>query len=242
MAKKARTPAPPRKVQAPQRREQSRAPGRPGVSEERQRRILYAIAGSGLIALAIVLGVIFATRSSKPGPPGKVNTQVAIPNLARLPGALTGPPPWTANTRKLPQRATILGIPVNQPETVHYHAHLDIFDSGQQVTVPADIGLTQTVGTVLHTHDPSGIIHIEGAEPYPYTLGHFFGVWGVALSKSCVGGLCAKPGTPLQFLVNGHPFHGDPTRLIMESHQEIAVVYGTPPPKIPSSYGFPAGY
>ena len=60
MAKKTRTPAPPRPVQAPKRR--TATPTTTGDAR-RQRLILYALGGSGIVALAIVLAVIFLTRS-----------------------------------------------------------------------------------------------------------------------------------------------------------------------------------
>ena len=37
------------------------------------------------------------------------------------------------------------------------------------------------------------------------------------------------------------PATADPTRLVLEEHDEIAIVYGTPPSTIPSSYNWPAG-
>jgi hypothetical protein len=241
VAKKARTPAPPRKVQAPQRREQPRAP-RQVASVERQRRILYGIAGAGLIALAIVLGVIFGTRSSKAGPPGRENTSVVIPNLAKLPGAELGKPPWPPEEKHLKQRASILGIPANPRETlqVHYHASLDIYDDGKKIPVPALVGISipqQTI-TALHTHDESGFIHIESPFTYDYTLGQFFGIWGLRLSKSCIGGLCATKDKPLRFWVNGKEFKGDPTRLILEPHQVIVVTYGSLPSHIRKTRDF----
>ena len=59
VAKKARTPAPPRPVQAPRRRTtaQSTVP-----DARRQRLILYALAGSGVVALAVVIAVLLLTR------------------------------------------------------------------------------------------------------------------------------------------------------------------------------------
>lgn len=60
MAKKRRTPPPPR-VQAPQRRDGKGARAR---SDRRTRLILYAVAALGLIALAVVLAVVFVGRSS----------------------------------------------------------------------------------------------------------------------------------------------------------------------------------
>lgn len=61
MAKKPRTPDPPRRVQAPQRRH---AP-RPGLSPERRRALLlYGGAAAGLIALAVVLVVVLGNKGS----------------------------------------------------------------------------------------------------------------------------------------------------------------------------------
>ncbi len=91
---------------------------------------------------------------------------------------------------------------------------------------------------VLHTHDTDGFIHVEAPQAYDYTLGQLFGVWGLRLSKTCIGGLCAASGKPLRVWVNGHLFKSDPTRLVLDDHQEIAIVYGTPPDKIPKSHDF----
>jgi Protein of unknown function (DUF3105) len=61
VAKKTRTPAPPRAVQAPKRRT-----GTPtaGADARRQRLILYALGGSGFVALAVVIvvGALILTR------------------------------------------------------------------------------------------------------------------------------------------------------------------------------------
>ncbi len=55
MAKKTRTPAPPRRVQAPQRRDTVRAPA---ATDQRQRLILIGFAVSGVVAVAAVIAVI----------------------------------------------------------------------------------------------------------------------------------------------------------------------------------------
>jgi Protein of unknown function (DUF3105) len=69
MAKKPRTPPPPRRVQAPKKRQAQRQ----GLDPARQRLILYGLAGSGIVALAVVLIVIFAGGKSGPaGNPAKV--------------------------------------------------------------------------------------------------------------------------------------------------------------------------
>ena len=40
------------------------------------------------------------------------------------------------------------------------------------------------------------------------------------------------------------PVDGDPTRIVLDEHQEIVLAYGTPeqmPDPVPSTYEFPAG-
>lgn len=44
--------------------------------------------------------------------------------------------------------------------------------------------------------------------------------------------------------MNGRAVPGDPTRIVLDEHQEIVLAYGTPeqiPDPIPSSDEFPAG-
>ena len=55
MARKDRVPNPPKRPQAPQRRTAPSAPR----DADRQRKLLYILAATGLIGLAIVLGVVF---------------------------------------------------------------------------------------------------------------------------------------------------------------------------------------
>jgi Protein of unknown function (DUF3105) len=60
MARKDRAPNPPKRPQAPQRRTTPSGP-----RDDRQRRLLYIIAATGLIGLAIVLGVVFLVGSGE---------------------------------------------------------------------------------------------------------------------------------------------------------------------------------
>ncbi len=77
-----------------------------------------------------------------------------------------------------------------------------------------------------------------------YTLGQFLAVWGVRLTPNCIGGLCAGNGKRLDAYVNGKRVAGDPSRIVLDAHQEIVLAWGTPaqlPRKIPSIYAFPSG-
>jgi hypothetical protein len=158
-------------------------------------------------------------------------------------------PPWPLPADAAPY-ITAAGLKAQPKETVqfHYHSHLDIIDGGQTVIVPRGIGFVikdgQRIGlTSLHTHDTSGIVHIETASNVPFTLGRVFTEWGVRLTASQVGGLATGDGMTVHTYVNGVPFTGDPATIVLRRHEEIAIWYGpsSVTPQIPSSYSFPAG-
>jgi hypothetical protein len=248
VAKKSRTPAPPRKVQAPQRRVE---PKRRRSREERNTLYLaIAFAASGVAAVAIVVAVIFATsnNSSSSGPGPTINE-------SELVGLQTGPPPWNTGLDHLPDRLDPLGLTPLSAEgnVLHIHQHLDIYVNGKHITVPSGIGIfdNQFI-TELHTHSagaeglpgpptrPTGVIHLESNKKQTYTLGQFFGVWGVRFTKNCIGGYC-KQLTPWRVYVNGKLYTGDPSRIPLREHDEFAIVIGKPPKKIPSKFNWPKG-
>ena len=265
--KKPRTPAPPRRpvaprsdgdgatetgagiaprpVQAPQVRTGKRRTQ--SEQERRARIILYSVAGAGIIGVVVALLVIFVLGKSSSGAAAHYDgPAVDFPNL---PGLIRTPPKWDKNTQDLEPRLKKIGVDLLPAEgnVLHIHEHLDIFSEGKHVGVPALIGIKVKSGNQpefaeLHTHDATGVIHLESTRAQAFSLGQFFGVWGVYLAKNCVGGLCSPPGAFTAY-VNGKqvPANADLDRLVLEQHDEITLVYGTPPAKIPSSYNWPAG-
>jgi hypothetical protein len=127
--------------------------------------------------------------------------------------------------------------------TEHIHAHLDVFVNGASVTVPANIGIDYVARriTPLHTHDKTGIVHIESPDARPYTLAQFFAEWGIRLDSECLDTYC-QPGVSLAAWVNGAPVSGDPASVVFHAHDEIVVAAGSPPAPVPSRYSFPSGY
>jgi hypothetical protein len=233
VANKSRTPAPPRKVQAPQRRSDPRRPGR--FSERRGLWLLVAVAAVAVIA-AIAAGVLLTRGGGK-------STAANVPKQSDLAGLQIGPAPWNTGLDTLPDRLDAVGVHAltNEGQVLHIHQHLDIFVNGKHEPVPQGIGIYDgQFLTELHTHDATGIIHVESPVAKHFSLGQFFGVWGVRLNGDCVGGYCRQV-TPWTVYVNGRPYTGDPAELNLSEHQEIAFVIGTPPKKIPSSYKYPPG-
>jgi len=139
------------------------------------------------------------------------------------------------------------GLPMLSTEgtVLHHHAHLDVRVHGRAVTVPAGIGIDEARHRVspLHTHDASGVIHLESPVRRTFTLGQFFTEWGVPLSRTRLGGLRADARHTLGVYVNGRRVTGDPAAVPLRQHDEVAVTYGRAgrTPHVPASYRFAPG-
>jgi hypothetical protein len=135
---------------------------------------------------------------------------------------------------------TIDGVQCQTQEQVvyHIHAHLAIFANGQPRTVPLGIGIPNpqidnsggspfvVSGTCfywLHSHDTTGIMHVESPDQRVYTLGNWFDIWGAKLSASQVG---SDTGTVTAY-VNGKRYAGDPGQIPLTAHAVIQLDVGT---------------
>ena len=138
----------------------------------------------------------------------------------------------------------------NTPIVFHIHAHVTLFQNGTQVAVPIAIGLMHPVyssggniaqmpsspppGTCfyhIHTHDRSGIIHLENPTTTTFTLGELFDIWGEPLTSSNIAGVSG----PTLFYVGNSLFSGDPKTIVLTSHEQITLEVGGP-------YVFPPFY
>jgi hypothetical protein len=90
---------------------------------------------------------------------------------------------------------------------LHIHPYVRIIIDGKNVTIPGAIGIenplpegSSTWGEVysggsascfepVHTHDSSGLIHIESPDNQNYTLRDFFNIWAQTYSYALVNGV-----------------------------------------------------
>jgi hypothetical protein len=120
----------------------------------------------------------------------------------------------------------------------HFHVHIAIYADGEQVIVPAGLGVGRPWGenppgfiatggcfAWIHTHDTSGVVHVFTQIGKSYTLGQVFSVWGQPLSA---GGALGFSG-PLAVLVNGGPVEGDPRSVPLKNLENIVLELGKPP-------------
>jgi hypothetical protein len=163
--------------------------------------------------------------------------------------ALTGERTTAQRVRAAPTGAPVDGIACQTSEQVayHIHAHLTIYASGARQVIPAGIGIPGPQQVIdglvadgkclywLHTHDATGVVHIESPARRVYTLGQFFDVWGRPLSDTQVGGATGH----VTAFVNGKRFAGDPGSIKLTPHAVIQLDVGQIVP--PQPFTFPAG-
>jgi hypothetical protein len=169
--------------------------------------------------------------------PNKIkNKIIAIAVIAVIVAILVFELPKLDNTRAN-NTALIDGIECDTTEyvTFHVHTHLDVFVDGHPLIVPALIGIEGNSCLYwLHTHATNGVIHIESPQERGFTLGQFFDIW-----QSTSTGM-PPTGEPIIY-VNGQVATTSLKNTPLKAHDEIALVYGTPPTNIPSFYQFAEG-
>ncbi len=131
---------------------------------------------------------------------------------------------------------------------IHIHAHLSLFYKGKQIAIPQGIGIVKPFreenGFVasgqgfywLHTHDATGIIHVESPDNRAYTLGQFFDIWGQPLAADNVAGLKGR----VRAFVDAKPYAGKVRDIPLVAHTQITLEVGDPMVATPV-YSFPDG-
>ena len=97
------------------------------------------------------------------------------------------------------------------------------------------LGASSPVSRPLHTHAASGVIHTESTSSTPNRLGQFFTEWDVTLRTGCIDKYC-EPATTIAVYVDGKRYSGNIADIPLTNRKEIAVVIGSQPKQIPSSY------
>jgi hypothetical protein len=180
-----------------------------------------------LPVLAALAVLVLAACGSEAGGSG---SSAAEGTLVKGPGVQAAPkPPWPLETAHMAQRVRILGLPEPGKEKFHVHAQLRVYVDGLLVPVPSHIGLDQPrhIAAGLHTHDNSGVIHLEADKPFKATLGDVFYLWGLRLAANELGGLRNDGDEQVRAFVNGKPV-ADPAAHVLAKDDNVVVAYGKP--------------
>ncbi|MFE4468070.1 hypothetical protein ACFRFH_04555 [Leifsonia sp. NPDC056824] len=210
--------------------------------EQRRARRRQLLIGGGVVVAVLAVGGIVAAvvvngqPSSTSASAGRTSTASASAGAWTAPADVEGA-----------VRAAGLQMLTAEGSALHIHQHLTVTVDGAPVAVPAGIGIDEAQQRIspIHTHDESGIIHVESAEVRTFTLGQVFDEWGQKLGPGQVGAYRdGVDGQTVTVFVNGKPFTGDPRTITLTSHEDIDFVVakkGTTA-SAPKAFAWPAGY
>lgn len=133
----------------------------------------------------------------------------------------------------------ITGNVVLPNEPIHWHHHLEIMIKGEEVGIPANIGIgskyvdspfydSMMSMTNMHTHDASGTLHWEVMMHAPTSqdmyLGNFFQVWGKTFNKNCIFEFCTGPEGSVKMFVN-NKLNNDFEKYVVRDGDEIVIEF-----------------
>lgn len=224
------------KAEAREAARQRAADSRAAAARRTRRNRLVGI-GAAVLGLAAIAAVVVVIATS-------AMTASAQDALGR-----TTPPPWPAPA-DVEQRVHDAGLDMLSEEgtALHIHQHLTVTVDGKAVTVPALLGIDEAAEQIspIHTHDTSGIIHVESPVEKTFHLSQVFAEWDVRLAKGTVGSYRAgHDGVREAVFVNQKPYAGDPGAIVLRSHEDIDFVIttdGATPEAPTKAFTFPAGY
>ncbi|GCE07108.1 hypothetical protein [Dictyobacter aurantiacus] len=137
--------------------------------------------------------------------------------------------------------APLNGISCDTQEQLayHIHAHLSIYIDGKPVAVPQGIGIASDQSCIywLHSHDTSGVIHIESPTQKNYTLGQFTQLWSQRFSNLQYPYQLDK-GDGWQVYVDGKPYSGDFHNVVLKAHTLVTLAYNSPNAKPDTTYNW----
>lgn len=101
---------------------------------------------------------------------------------------------------------------------LHIHPILTITVDGEEEAIPANVGITGSCMSEMHTHDGSGTLHIETATRERFNeigFPDFFSVWGQPI---------VREGHSLQIFVDGEEI-ANPEDIELEDGMRIDLMY-----------------
>ena len=213
-----------------------------------RKRVAAGLWAGTLLAATLGLASCSSSPSTSPPTSGPAPGSSASTTTTTASGSILAPAGVTDQT------TAVDGISCNSTEQLvfHIHAHLAVYVNGGLKLLPPGVGIgpplqfEQTSAgpfasggscfSWLHTHDSSGVVHIESPVQRVYTLGDFFDIWGQPLSATQVG----PAQGAVTATVNGSPFTGNPRSIPLDAHNVIQLDVGSTAPP-PQPYTFPAG-
>ncbi|HEY5006310.1 MAG TPA: hypothetical protein VII61_24325 [Ktedonobacteraceae bacterium] len=193
---------------------------RQATAQRRATLVKRGVAGI-IVGVVLIVAINFFTGLANRNSSGATATQPS-------PTAASASTPTSVSDQSSLAPA-VDGVLCNLSEQLayHIHAHLSIYISGKAVPVSESIGITSSCIYWLHTHDTSGIIHIESPTQKTYTLGNFLDLWQQQFSQLQYPAQLDQ-STGWQVYVNGKLYADSFRSIPLNVHTLITLAYQSP--------------
>ena len=159
--------------------------------------ILYGVAGAGIVGLVVALLAVFVLGRGGASTAHFDGPDVDFANLAGPDARGAAVAEEHGGARRARQAARRPDPPERGPSSTSTSTWTSSWTASTSPSRPhrdqAKKDGNLDFITELHTHATDGIIHLESPTAQSFSLGQFFGVWGLYLAKNCIGGLCSPP-------------------------------------------------
>ncbi len=193
---------PAKQAQRRERREETQRRDQAQLAAKRKRNVIII----GIVICASIVGAVAGSMAF-------MNT--------------VAPSSPTANTNQLAPPVGNIQCDAAEQLAFHNHAHLSIYIDGKNIPLPAQIGITSTCFYWLHTHDTTGIIHMESPKAIPLTLGTFLQLWRDQFAQLQYPNQLSST-TGWTVYIDGKPYQGDFNTIELKAHQLITLAYNSP--------------
>ena len=192
---------PVRQTQRRERREEMRRQRQEQLIAKRRRNVIITVVITCVVIVGAVVGFIALIRATS-----------------------------TNSTNQLAPPVGNIECNAAEQLAFHIHAHLDIYINGKSVPLPGNVGITSNCYYWLHTHDASGVVHMEAPKVVKLTLGTFLQLWRDQFSRlQYQNQLSSTDGWKVY--INGKPYNGDFNKIELKSHELITLAYNSPDAK-----------
>lgn len=108
--------------------------------------------------------------------------------------------------------------------SMHIHPHLKIIVDGAERPIPSNVGVSGDCLRPMHTHDGSGLIHIESYRVRDFTIANFFTIWQESYTAETFMDV-QLTGKQILVFVDGQPANTG-SHTVMRDRTSYAIVVG----------------
>ena len=117
---------------------------------------------------------------------------------------------------------------------MHTHPFMELTVNNSTVPIPADLGIDTTACPgamhLLHTHDTTGKLHVEGYEAFTPTAELFFAVWNISYPSSAALNALFDDPHNVSVTVNGAAYLGPWSELNLFDGETTSIVHDATKP------------